>query len=125
MLCLGPLSRASDVYYIASDYMYHRGKKSIHQGAAKGVRQKEFDHFFRFRDAFGHFSVTFSDASVTFFATFFAKLLLPDSFCGRVNTPPLRDPSFLGLSPDPEVTEQKKLWCIPFSWENKGKGYTP
>ena len=28
------------------------------------------------------------------------------------------------LSPDPEVTEQKKLWCILFSWENKGKGYT-
>ena len=28
--------------------------------------------FFRFRDAFGHFSVTFSDASVTF---------LPNSFC--------------------------------------------
>ena len=23
-------------------------------------------------------------------------------------TPPARDPSFLGLSPDPEVTEQKK-----------------
>ena len=39
--------------------------------------------------------------------------------------PPPRDPPFLGLSPDPEVTEQKKLWCIPFSWENKGKGYTP
>ena len=32
--------------------------------------------FFRFRDAFGHFSVTFSDAFVTFFVTF-----LPDSFC--------------------------------------------
>ena len=47
------------------------------QGAAKGVRQKEFDHFFfRFRDAFGHFSVTFSDASVTFLVTF-----LPNSFC--------------------------------------------
>ena len=40
--------------------------------------------FFRFRDAFGHFSVTFSDASVTFFRHFFAKLLLPNSFCGRV-----------------------------------------
>ena len=36
--------------------------------------------FFRFRDAFGHFSVTFSDAFVTFFVTF-----LPDSFCGRPN----------------------------------------
>ena len=47
-----------------------------YQGAAKGVRQKEFDHLFRFRDAFGHFSVTFSDAFVTFFVTF-----LPDSFC--------------------------------------------
>ena len=32
--------------------------------------------FFRFRDAFGHFSVTFSDASVTFFVAF-----LPNSFC--------------------------------------------
>ena len=32
--------------------------------------------FLRFRDAFGHFSVTFSDASVTFFVTF-----LPNSFC--------------------------------------------
>ena len=32
--------------------------------------------FFRFWDAFGHFSVTFSDASVTFFVTF-----LPNSFC--------------------------------------------
>ena len=32
--------------------------------------------FFRLRDAFGHFSVTFSDASVTFFVTF-----LPNSFC--------------------------------------------
>ena len=40
-------------------------------------------------------------------------------------TPPPWEPSFLGLSTDPEVTEQKKLWCIPFSWENKGKGYTP
>ena len=44
------------------------------------MRQKEFDHFFSvFRDAFGHFSVTFSDAPVTFFRHFFAKLLLPDS----------------------------------------------
>ena len=59
-------------------------KRHLNQGAAKGVRQKEFDHFFRFRDAFGHFSVTFSDAFVTFFVTFFARLLLPDSFCGRV-----------------------------------------
>ena len=42
------------------------------RSAAKGVRSL----FFRFRDAFGHFSVTFSDASVTFFVTF-----LPNSFC--------------------------------------------
>ena len=28
----------------------------------------------------------------------------------------------LSLSPDPEATEPKKLWCTPFSWENKGKG---
>ena len=41
------------------------------QGAAKGDRQKEFDHFFRFQDSFGHFLVTFSDASVTFFVTNF------------------------------------------------------
>ena len=40
------------------------------QGAAKGGRQKEFDHFLCFRDSFGHFLVTFSDASVTFFVTF-------------------------------------------------------
>ena len=40
-------------------------------------------------------------------------------------TPPPWHPSFFGLSPDPEATEQKKLWCIPFSLENKGKGYTP
>ena len=32
--------------------------------------------FFHFRDSFGHFLVTFSDASVTFFVTF-----LPNSFC--------------------------------------------
>ena len=32
--------------------------------------------FLRFRDSFGHFSVTFSDASVTSFVTF-----LPNSFC--------------------------------------------
>ena len=38
--------------------------------SAKGGRQKEFDRFF------GHFLVSFSDASVTFFVTF-----LPDSFC--------------------------------------------
>ena len=47
----------------------------LHQGGAKGGRQKEFDHFF-FRDSFGHFLVTFSDASVTFLVAF-----LPDSFC--------------------------------------------
>ena len=47
----------------------------------QGVWQKEVDHFF----PFGHLSVTFSHASVTFLVTFFPRLLLPDSFCGRVN----------------------------------------
>ena len=37
-------------------------------------------------------------------------------------TPPPWDPSFCGLSPDPEVTERKqKLWCIPFSLGKQGK----
>ena len=58
------------------------------QGAGKGGRQKEFDHFFRFWGSFGHFLVTFSDASVTFSSLFFAKLLLPESFCGRVKRGP-------------------------------------
>ena len=45
------------------------------------VPQKEVDKkssitFYRFRDSFGHFLVTFSDASVTFLVTF-----LPNSFC--------------------------------------------
>ena len=48
----------------------------LSQGAAKGVRQKEFDHFFSFSGRFRSLSVTFSDASVTFFVTF-----LPNSFC--------------------------------------------
>ena len=30
----------------------------------------------------------------------------------------------ISVTPDPEVTEQKKLWCMPFAWENKRKGYT-
>ena len=41
---------------------------------------KEFNHFCNF----GHLLVTFSDASVAFFITFFARVLLPDSFCTRV-----------------------------------------
>ena len=53
-----------------------KGKSGCRKrSAAKGVRS-----LFCFRDAFGHFSVTFSDASVTFFVTFlpnsFARLLL-------------------------------------------------
>ena len=44
----------------------------IFQGATKGGRQKEFDHF----SVFGQFLVTFSDVFVTLFVT-----LLPDSFC--------------------------------------------
>ena len=30
-------------------------------------------------------------------------------------------PSSLGLSPDPEVTEQKRLWCITISLGKQGK----
>ena len=49
------------------------------------MRQKEFDHFFsfsgRFRSLFGHFFWCFCH----FFRHFFAKLLLPDSFCVRVS----------------------------------------
>ena len=38
-------------------------------------------------------------------------------------TPPPWGPSFLGLSPDPEVTEQKTLWCIPcFLGKTREKG---
>ena len=36
----------------------------------------------------GHFLVTFPDSLVTF-SSLFAKLLLPDSFCGNDHTPPL------------------------------------
>ena len=54
------------------------------------------------------------------------KIVLPrnclKSTHGRKEyAPPPWHPSFLGLSPDPEATEQTKLWCIPFSWENKEK----
>ena len=55
-----------------------------YQGAAKGGRQKDFDHFFLFsglfRSLLGHFFWCFCQ----FFRPLFAKLLLPDSFCGRV-----------------------------------------
>ena len=38
-------------------------------------------------------------------------------------TPPPRDPSFLGLSPDPEVTEQKKNYGVyPFPGKTREKG---
>ena len=67
------------------------GELSGAQGAVKGVRQKEFDQLFF---VFGTLSVTFSDASVTFFVTFFAKLLLPDSFCGRVRCNSPQSPLF-------------------------------
>ena len=42
---------------------------------------------------------------------------------GRVYTT-TAGPLFLRLSPDPEVTEQKKLWCIPFSWGKGKRVYT-
>ena len=50
----------------------HKVKNRKLQGDAKGGRQKELDHFF----IFGHLSVTFSDAFVSFFVTF-----LPDPLC--------------------------------------------
>ena len=56
------------------------------QGASKGGRQKEFGDFFfsfsgLFRSLFGHFS----DASVTFFVTFFVGLLLQQTRDCQVN----------------------------------------
>ena len=52
----------------------------LFQGAAKGGRQKEFDHFFRFGQSFGHFLVTFlmllSHFPSLFCQTPFAGLLL-------------------------------------------------
>ena len=40
--------------------------------------------FLRFRNSFGHFAVMFFSCFCHLFRRFFAKLLLPDSFCGRV-----------------------------------------
>ena len=40
----------------------------------------------------------------------------PQSCATKRGTPPLS-----GLSHGPEVTEQKKRWCIPFFWEKQGK----
>ena len=37
-------------------------------------------------------------------------------------TPPPWHPSSLNLSPDPEVTKQKKLWCIQFLGKTREKG---
>ena len=66
-------------------------EKTMTQGAAKGGRQKEFDHFFSFSghfwSLFGHLFWRFCH----FFRHFFARLLLPDSFCGRVNDSQRRD----------------------------------
>ena len=69
----------------------------------KEVGKRSSITFFCFRDSFGHFWVTFSDAPVTFFVTFFAKLLLPDSFCGRVTSefpppPPQKNRGLVGGS---------------------------
>ena len=49
------------------------------QGAAKGGRQKEFDHFL----FFGHILIVILTFS-SFFRHYFAKLLLAGSFCGKV-----------------------------------------
>ena len=53
----------------------------------KEVGKRSSITFIHFRSLFGHFS----DASVTFFVTPFARLLLPDSFCGKVNGRPLQN----------------------------------
>ena len=50
------------------------------QGAAKGGRQKELNHFFNSRSLFGLFFWCFC----YFFHHFFARLLLQDSFCGKL-----------------------------------------
>ena len=60
-------------------------KTPILQGAAKGGRQKEFDHSFfpfsgLFRSLFGHFFLMF----LSLFFVIFCKTPLPDSFCGSV-----------------------------------------
>ena len=41
---------------------------------------------------------------------------------GKEYTPAPWHHSSLGLSPDLEVKEQKKLWYIPIPWESQGKG---
>ena len=79
--CLCPLFFASSSSLLTDITRYYLRKIRVLQ---KELGKRSSITFFRFRDSFGHFLVTFSDASVTFFVTFFAKLLLPDSFCGRV-----------------------------------------
>ena len=69
------------VFKVLEPCFVARLKRSFRLNYPLRVPQKECGKrssitFFRFRDAFGHFSVTFSDAFVTFFVTF-----LPDSFC--------------------------------------------
>ena len=49
---------------------------SLFRVPQKEVGKRSSIIFFRFQDSFGHFLVTFSDASVTFFVTF-----LLNSFC--------------------------------------------
>ena len=71
------------------------------RSAAKGLRSLFFFFFFRFWDSFGHFSVTFSDASVTF------RHFLPDSFCRT----PFAAGWFFVDSPCPQKRENlQKPW---------------
>ena len=95
---------------------------AVIQGAAKGGRQKEFDHFCF---VFGTLSVTFGHlfwCFCHFFCHFFAKLLLPDSFAaGWVM------PGSFGVAPHllrnsererEHEFERERAWicCFPISW---------
>ena len=66
--CLNPFSRK-----ICFFFFIRRRKFRVPQ---KEVGKRSSITCFRFWDSFGHFLVTFSDASVTFFVT-----VLPNSFC--------------------------------------------
>ena len=69
------------------------------QGAPQGGRQEELDNF----SVLVTFWSLFSDTSVTFFVASFARLFLPDSFCGRVE--------FL-------QTQRPRILCVSVTWSS-------
>ena len=79
--------------------------KGPSQGAAKGVRQKEFDHFFF---VFGTLSVTFWSLFVMLLSLFPSRFL-PNSFC--------RTPFAAGW-PTLESLEKKRTWEYQIPPEN-------